>query len=267
MIYRLEKAQPEGMRITKKGEPLPLKYYNSVVRSRLAVGMHPTNKGAYDTGLSEAQQKAFEEEIGLDEGTLAPRSSYWADFGIFVNADGSILDDTFPEDKLKIHILRRRKDVAKSQHEVKTKAGIKWLLTSEEMEAEIEADKRTSLTKALMAFDSMSEVELKEYLEAQKIDTSNMSPSVIRAKVGSDAEKKPKNFLLLVKDERKADKIFMHELVKFGVLRLNGAKYINEDNVPLAFNDDDMLVFLASKENTAQVATWKKQLNAAKKNK
>jgi hypothetical protein len=265
MIYRLEKAQEEGMKITKKGEPKPLKYYNSVVTSRLAIGQHPVIRGGYDTGLTETQQKSFEEKIGLESGMLGIKSEYWLDFGIYVNADGSILDDANPEDELKIFQLKRRKDVAQSKLETRTRAGIKWLLTSEEGEAEIETTKRDYLIKALAKFAEMTPNEMRTYLESQKTDTSNMSDIVIRKKVGDEAEKKPKQFLLIATDERKADKIFANELVKHGILKMNSTKYVNEDNIPIAYDDADMLVFIADKNNTQQVAIWKKMLTAAKK--
>jgi hypothetical protein len=266
MIYRLEKALPEGMRIVKKGENAPLKFYNGVVSARLSIGMHPVLKNAFDTGLDATKQKYFEEKIGLEEGALATRGSYWPDFGIKITADGLILNDENPEDELKLFQLNRRKDVAKSALEARTKAGIKWILTSEESEAEIEVARRDYLINALKAFGDMTPTEMRTYLESQKMDTSNMNDSIVKKKVGDEAEKSPKKFLIIVNDPRKADKIFMHELIKYGVLKHNGTKYVNEDNVPLALSDDDMLVFLADKNNTAQVAIWKKQLGANKKN-
>lgn len=265
MIYKLEKAVEEGMKITKKGESAPLKFYSSTVSARLAVGSHKVIRGGFDTGLDERTQKEFEEKIGLEEGTLGIKSDWWADFGIYVKSDGLILNDDNPEDELKLFQLKRRKDVATSKLELKSKSGVKWLLTSEESEAEVESTRRDYLISALKAFEAMSPDDMRQYLESQKIDTKSMSDTVVKKKVGDDAEKKPKKFLLVANDPRKTDKIFMNDLIKYGILRLNGTKYVNEDSVALAYSDDDMLVFLADKSNTQTVALWKKQLKAAKK--
>jgi hypothetical protein len=265
MIYKLEKALPEGMKITKKGETAPLKYYSNVVSSRLAIAAHPVIRGGYDTGLDETKQKYFEEAIGLEEGTLAIKSPWWMDFGIMVLAGGTMLNEVNPEDELKIFQLKRRKDVAHSKLETKTKSGIKWLLTSEESEAEIETNRRDYLVNALSTFAAMTPNEMRTYLESQKTDTSNMSDIVVKKKVGDEAEKHPKKFLLISNDSRKADKIFINELVKYSIVKQANGKYINEDKAIIAYDDNDMLVYLADKNNTQQVAIWKKMLTSAKK--
>lgn len=266
MIYRLEKATAEGMKITKKGESAPLKFYSGAVSARLAIASHKTIKGGFDTGLDEAKQKYFEEKIELEPGTLGVRSDYWADFGIYVKADGTVLDDENPEHELQLFQLKRRKDVAFSKLEVRTK-NAKWLVTSEESEAEVETARRDYLINALRVFADMSPADMRSYLEAQKVDTSTMSDTVVKKKVGDEAEKKPKSFLLIANDSRKADKVFIYDLVKHGIIRQSANKYVNEENVPLAYSDDDMLVFLADNNNSTTIALWKKQLKAAKKGK
>lgn len=272
MIYRLERAADSSMRITKKesGEVVKKKFYSSHMTSRLAIPPHKTMpKTAYDTGLTPAQEGEFEELLGYDKGTLGIKSQYWHSYGIKIPANGLVLNDELPEEALMLAVIKGRVktvgDIALSKKDLKTNADAKWILSNEEAEAEATSEHVSWIAKAAIKFDSMTLEEMENYLKSQSIDSRGMSPKIVRGKVASDSLSSPKKFILIANDKYMNDKIFIHELVAYGILKMNKAAYLNEDDVTVAYTQGDMLEFIGNKANAKQVIAWKKQLEEAKK--
>lgn len=272
MIYRLEKAHDSGMRITKKesGEVVKKKSYSTHMVNRLAIPPHKTMpKTAFDTGLTPIQEGEFEELLGYDKGMLSNKSSFWLSYGIKIPAIGRVLNDEIPEEALIIAIIKGRVktvgDIALSKKDLKSNADAKWILSNEEAEAESTADNVTWIAKASQKFDSMSLEDMENYLKSQSVDSRGMSSKIVRGKVAADVMSSPKKFLLISNDKYMNDKIFIHELVAYGVIKMNKSAYVNEDDVTIAYTQADMLELIGNKANAKQVIAWKKQLEEAKK--
>jgi hypothetical protein len=273
MIYRLEKALDEAMRITKKesGEVVRKKMYSSHMTSRLAIPTHPIlgKAGAYDTGLTPAQEAEFEELLGYDKGYLSNKSTFWNSYGIKIPAVGLVLNDDIPEDALTVAVLKGRSktvgDIVFSKQAIKTNHKAKWILSNDETEAETVSDSLTWLAKAAIKFDAMNNEDLENYLKSTLVDVRGLSPKIIRGKVAGDVKTAPKKFLAIVTDKHQATKIFIHELVAYGILKTNKAAYVNEDGITVAYTINDLIEYINNKHNAKVVITWKKMLEEAKK--
>lgn len=271
MVYRLEKAHDSGMRITKKesGEVVKKKSYSTHMVNRLAIPPHKTMpKTAFDTGLTPVQEGEFEELLGYDKGYLNNKSPFWLSYGIKIPAIGLVLNDEIPEDALKIAIIKGRVktvgDIALNKKDLKTNADAKWILSNEEAEAEVVADNITWIAKASQKFDSMSLEDMENYLKAQSVDSRGMSSKIVRGKVAADVMSSPKKFLMIANDKHMETKIFIHELVAYGIIQMNKANYIY-DEATVAYSQGDMLEYVTNKANAKVILNWKKQLEESKK--
>lgn len=265
MIYRLEKASAEGMKIIKKGDTSPRKFYNHEATARLAIGPNWKVRGAFDTGLTPEQETEFEELIGLDKGTLDKKNKeYWTPFGIMVQDGGILLDDSDPEDALKIAILKKREDMATSKHEARIKSGVKWLLYSEEGDAEVEVVKISDKALAFAKYSTMTIEDMNNYLRASNLNPDTMSEKIVRAKVGKSVDETPKKFLALANDKRQSDRIMINEMVAYEVLKMNKNSYINDEGMIMAHDMTSMLSWISDKQNVKALLGYKRMLEEAK---
>lgn len=273
MIYRLEKAVSEGLKLTRNNssDATRTKMYSTKMTARLAVPMHPTlaKTGKYNTGLTKQQEGELEVLMGHEPGTLSDKSTFWKTFGIIVPAQGLVLNDDIPEEALMIAVLKGRKetvgDIALTKADIRTNANAKWLLSNDESEAIVKATSLSQLAQAAVKYDSMNLEDMENYLKSKHIDTRGMSSNIIKGKVAEDVTSSPKRFLTIATDRYQADKIFIHELLAYGILKLNKNSYISEDGNTIAYSQQEMLDFINNKINAKAVIALRKQLEEYKK--
>lgn len=273
MIYRLEKAIAEGLKLTRtnSSDAVRTKMYSSKMTARLAVPMHPTlaKTGKYNTGLTPKQEGELELMMGHEAGILNDKSTFWKTFGIIVPAQGLVLNDEIPEEALMIAVLKGRKntvgDIALTKAEIRTNANAKWLLSNDESEAIVKASALSQLAQAAVKYDSMNLEDMENYLKSKHTDTRGMSSNIIKGKVAEDVTTSPKRFLAIANDKDQSNKIFIHELLAYGILKLNKNSYITEDNNTIAYSQQEMLDFVNNKMNAKTVIGFKKQLEEYKK--
>lgn len=274
MIYRLEKAFDEGMRITKtdSGEVVKKKFYSSHMTARLAVPSHKTlgKAGAFDTGLTANQEGELETLLEYNKGDLSNKSLFWTAYGIKIPAIGLVLNDEIPEEALMIAILKGRAktvgDIVFTKSDIRKNANAKWILSNDEAEAEDMSNSITWIARASQKYDSMGIEDYENYLKSVGTDTRGMSTKIIRGRVAQDVKSSPKKFLLIAEDKYQTEKIFINDMIAYGILKMNKASYVNEDNAIVAYTQADMLEYINNKTNAKVVLAWKKQLEEAKKN-
>jgi hypothetical protein len=81
-----------------------------------------------------------------------------------------------------------------------------------------------------------------------------------------DADTKPKMFILLAKDKNQNNKIFINELVGNGIIKMKGASYLSDEDMPLANSMEEMVGFVVDKTNAKTIIAWKKMLEDSKRN-
>jgi hypothetical protein len=270
MRYKLERYKSAGLSITVDGNKKDYKVYG---KTRVRIGATQDLKSKITkaiTGLTPEDETYFEKELRLDAGTLAPKSEYWRSWGIFIDMNGTYLDDELPEEALAIKVLKARPDVADSTHEAQTKlrassSPIEYVLTNAENEADANIEKTTYLMKAVMLLNEMSVEQMRDYLVMSGDSPYSMSDKLVRAKINDIAINDSKKFVAMSVDPNKKEILFINELVNYTILKKFGAQFIDQNQQTIAYSMPDMISFVKNPENSKQVAGLKKELSLKKK--
>jgi hypothetical protein len=270
MKYKLERFKSAGLSITVDGNKKDYKVYG---KTRVRIGATQDLKSKITkaiTGLTKKQEEHYEDSLRLERGSLAPQSPFWRSWGIYIDMNGTYLDDELPEEALAIHVLKARPDVADSTHEARTKlrassSPIEYVLTNAENEAEANIESTTYLMKAMLLLNEMSIEQMREHLIMIGDSPYNMSDKLIRSKINDMAINESKRFFDLSTDVHKKEILFINELVNYTILKKFGSQFIDANQQIVAFSMPDMISFIKNPENSKQVAGLKKELSVAKK--
>jgi hypothetical protein len=270
MKYKLERYKSAGLSITLDGKSKDYKVYG---KTRVRIGASQDLKSKVTkaiTGLTKKDEEYFEEKLRLEKGSLAPQSHHWRSWGIYIDMNGTYLDDELDEDALAIKVLKARPDVADSTHEAKTKlraasSPIEYVLTNAENEADGNIEKTTYLMKAMLLLNEMNVEQMREYLVMTGDSPYNMSDKLVRDRVSGVAVNDSKKFVDMSNDVDKKELLFINELVNYTVLKKFGAQFIDSNQQVIAYNQPDMISFIKNPENSKQVAGLKKELSLRKK--
>lgn len=212
------------------------------------------------TGLEDKKEEAkFEKELGLPTGTLAKNSNYWKDFTIVVDGNGALLNDEDPLDQLKIKFLKAQSLVAVGTKELLTKSRAEYVLFSEEAEQIARNEKRRTKNRVMRLIGSMTPEELKGMVYMFGHNPRNMSEEAIEDFIYEKAETDPKGFELIAKDPSKESKVFVHTLVKAGILEIRGGAYLYNGE-SLCYGLEAMALMLEDKEHQELRIALEKQL-------
>jgi hypothetical protein len=222
-IYKLQKTRhEEGDLRDAKGAPI--KFFPGA-KNRIACGQ---DEFGAKTGLTKEQEAYFEKELGLDPGTLArTNEKFWTEWNVKVGAGGVILNDEFPKHAMDIIVLKQRSHIGQTLADSK-RTGIQYIMTSEDHDAEVANDNRSYMVKAFAHLDTMTEEDMSNYLLATGRKVKGLSPKAIKKLVGDDAELAPKNFLRVVQDDDKDLKVFINELLNYGIFSKSGSAWVDE---------------------------------------
>lgn len=266
--YKLERYRSAGLSITVGDVKRDYKIYG---KTKVRIGATQDLKtGKVITGLTKEDEKYFEEEMGLDKGTLSPSSTYWRIWGKYIGPDGIYLDDEMVEDALAIKVISARSDVATSTHEAKTKlraasSPIEYILTNAESEADGNLEKNTYLMQAMLLLNEMNIDGMREHLVMLGSSPYNMSDKLVRSKVSDLAANDSKKFVEMCNDPNKKELLFINELVNYAVVKKFGQQFLDSSKQVIAFNTVDMISFIKNPENSKQVIGLKKELGIKKK--
>lgn len=212
------------------------------------------------TGLKDTKEEnAFEKALNLPTGTLAKSSDYWNNFTIVVDADGVILDDEQKEDELKIKFLKAQSLVAKGSQELLTNSKAEYILYSQEEENIQKNKARRERNKVMRLVGAMDMDELKGMVYMFGHNPKGMSEDAIENFVFEKAEEDPKGFALLAEDPGKNDKVFIHKLIKAGILEVRGGAYLYNGET-VAYGLDATALHLKDKKNQDLRIALEKQL-------
>jgi hypothetical protein len=248
MIIKLEKARIDNW--TKR------KFFDG---TSAKLGPSLDEFGRAVTGLEPAEEKKFEKELGLPPGTLAKGSDYWNDFMIVVDADGARFNDEVAEDRLKIKFLKAQSLVAEGTGDLLKNPKAEYVLFSEEHEQAERNKKRRLKNKVLRLVSGMDLDELRGMVFMYGHNPTGMTEEAVEDFIYERAEDDPSRFDLLANDPSKADKVFVHKLVKAGILAPRGGAYLyNDEN--LGYGLDAVALMLKDKKHQELRIALEKQL-------
>ena len=200
------------------------------------------------TGLTPAEEKKYEKALGLEPGTLNKSSDYWANFMIVVDAEGARFDDSVAEDEMKVKFLKAQSLVADGTSDLLKNPKAEYVLFSEEQEQADRNKKRRLKNKVLRLVSGMDLNEWKGMVYMYGQNPSGMDEEAIEDFVYERAEDDPKRFDLLASDPAKNDKVFVHKLVKAGIVEPRGGAYLyNDEN--LGYGLDAVALMLKDKKH------------------
>ena len=196
----------------------------------LTTELHPTS-GVHITGLTKAQQVAFEEAMNLPAGSLSPyNDAYWSKFFINIPTEGLILNcDNDIKNKLTLCVLKASTKVANSLAEASLKSHTEFVISSTEVEKSTEANALKVRTMAYAKLATMSTQErmdyLKVYEEGKYSVTKTANADFIDAAIGNIIERSPKAFLDVFDNPYYKEAIFLKSCLEIRAVTKQGQKY------------------------------------------
>lgn len=249
MILKLEKARVDNWTKRKFFEGTSAKIGPSIDQTGLPV-----------TGLKDGKEEAkWEGLLGLPKGTLGRNSSYWNDFVIIVDANGSQFNTDVNEDALKIKFLQAQTLVAQGSDDLLKNSKAEYLLFSEEAEKVSKNKVRRRRNEALKKVAGMDPAELKGMIYMYGHNPTSMSEDAIEDFIYEKVEQDPATFQLIAKDPTREAKVFVHALTKSQILEVRGGAYMYNGEV-VAYGLDATAQHLQNKKHQELRIALEKQL-------
>lgn len=248
MILTLEKARADNW--TKR------KFFEG---TSAKIGPSIDHTGFPVTGLSATEEKKFEKELRLPTGSLARNSDYWNDFVIVVDGGRTKLDESMPEDQMKIKFLKAQSLIAFGSEELLTNSKAEYILYSEESEKVSKNKVRREKNRALKLVASLDPSELKGMVYLYGHNPKSMSEDAVEDFIYEKVEESPSTFMLISADPEKESKVFVHTLVKSGIIEVRAGAFLYNKET-LAYGLDATAHLLAKKSNQELRIAMEKQL-------
>lgn len=198
--------------------------------------------GLIYTGLDKEQQLKFESIFKKD---LSPQSDFWKDYKVnMIGTKETVLNLNNPEHELAYYFLLNHKRIAKSITD--KDIGLKdYYIVDENKEAEVINNKASIKIKANQLFAKLSTENKKDILKLYPgfLNTDNVSPSIIDAKLYQELEKDPNKFIEHAEDKKRDSKVLLKDLVKAGILRKNKSSFYYGDDF-LGHDEESAITYI-----------------------
>ena len=253
MIVTVKKHDREvswGVRDKKTGKVKP-QYDNTTTKWVPGLNKHT---GQLRTGLTAKEETKFEEELGLNPGSLKMNGEFWDDFFIIITESGLQLDtENVPLHNLQYHCLKADPTIATSQAEINM-PGVEFVMVTANDEAKTKNRERDVVAKAYAKFATITQDEVTNALYMLGASPGTIDPEICRNLLGAELEKNPAKFLRVIGDPFFNDKVWIIKLIKKGIVSKDGVG--KGYNLPLRFNYillgesiDAAVAYLKSKDN------------------
>ena len=211
------------------------------------VGSYWTRSGSRYTGLTKEEATELEKELGLQEGTLNPDSTYWDTYAIKVGKKDLIINTDRPEGKLQYLFLKKHKRVADGLNKVSPSTD--YVIINKEAEAEV-ANKANKIKRdAYRAMDKMTLEEMRKCLRLFGVKSDTLSNEMIEAKLAEYIEKDPSQFIRIwVENPNKEINFIIEAALAKNILRKNRASYYFGTDL-IGNGIEDVIAYLKDKKN------------------
>jgi hypothetical protein len=240
---------------------LGVKKYPGIGPDKIPVGLD-SRTGELTKVLTDEEQIKFENELGFERGTLSRNSPFWVEFFVPLEVDNTF-DTEIPIHALFLKVLEKKKIVAKSLAELKTNAYAKYVIYNDVAEAKVANISRKSKKEAYGLFSQMSQAEMVKTLVAYGKKPYDMDPEVVENTIGDLIEQDADKFTTIVTDPNLEQRIFLNELVNYGVIITRSKQFIYDQT-----NMGELeraVEFITAKENSDLYISLQRQLQEAKK--
>lgn len=199
--------------------------------------------------LDNTEQRNFEKQLGMAEGTLSPSSEYWRDFTVDIQGSDLILDPNSVMDQLRLKVLRSKTSlIANGLEELKTKSLAEFVIVSEAEEAKKSNIIRNIKSKAYAALGNMTTSDMEDVLVAMGKKPTSMSKDMIEDAMGREVETNAAKFLAIYTNPKFQNLVFMNKLLNMGILVKRGEAIVYEEEV-LGYDNSSAIDYLYSPAN------------------
>lgn len=219
------------------------------------------NKLKY-TGLNTADAERLGKELQVD---LNPRSEFWTEYAVVMTDKPKRLDLDIPEDELAYKFLSGGHfRVAKSITDIEI--GSKdYYIIDETKEAEVTMNKAAFEIKAISLFGKLTTENKKDILKlyAGFVNTDNVSPEIVDARLYEQLKKDPKRFVELAEDKKRDMKVLLKDLVSAKILRKNKSSYYYAEDF-IGHDEESAITYIEDPSRQSLKIDLMSQLNKSK---
>ncbi len=204
----------------------------------------------YETGLTPAEEKKLEKELGLEANTLSKRSPYWKAYAFKIPGDSSVtLDLSEAQSYLDYRLCLACTEVADSEEDINTLTH-DFFIADDEKKANKELVRIKQHDNAIIAYTKMSVKDMRDVLKLLGYKTANMSETYVQTALRSEIDENPTKFNNIVEDPDFQEKVFIKDLEYYKILSKDGTKYyFGEVNNVIGNSIEDAVEYLNDKAN------------------
>lgn len=264
----MELNYPESVKI-KSAAKAGFFGISSYAKSTTTLGCEISKHG-FKTGLTEEEERHYEKELDLKEGTLSKHSKWWGDVfniehAIRLNNTKEtelILDN--PINQLKYKVLLESSKIANTEIE-KRKPEVLFYIDDQESKAKAELETFNYEFEGMGLIHKLSPEEKRGKLRLfgkQGLDT--MSETMLNAQLVGELKKDPKSFVETLTDINVETKAFIVELVEKKLLTRKGNYYLHGDDT-IANSTEECVEYFNNPRNQTVKLTLKSRLSKLNK--
>lgn len=207
-----------------------------------------STKGGFKTGLSKAEAKQLEDDLGLKEGELSPYSDYWKEYAVTITNRDLVLDLGNARDRLDLALLREDIRVANSVNEKHKWPKAEYVIFDAEEDAINENAKITEEARAMADFVGLTPNQMRNYLKLLGKGVGSMSDPVVKNTLFKIAKNEYDKFNRITDMPNYKTKVLLYDLISEGYVKMKGGHYFY-DEVQLGHGEDSSCVYLDDPKN------------------
>lgn len=264
--------------ITRKGGWLPPNHDgNFMFTGTGAKYVVPSDThGNLNLVANETELRTLEKAMAVPEGYLSPnkpdKENYWKDFktNLKLSKDGLRLNLENPNDYKLFIIARSNTDfIAPNWDSRLNKATYRFAMIDEAEETKAKASEADTTADVWIQYGqiSTSDVKMKNALKLLNIGTNikvpkSVTSEFLKSELKKFAEKEPKKFLSILKDEDFTLKADILSAVDSKAISKDGLKYYITGNPDLKMTFDGLVEYLKNPENQDILIELKERINS-----
>lgn len=222
----------------------------------------------YKTGLTPAEARHYEKEIGLKHGTLSPNpnnpesAEFWGGISVRLFADKpTMITVEGPLDEIKERVLRSSSKIAENSLKAKQSPSALFYIDDPEAVAKEESTMIDAKYEAMQALLNTSPEEKRGILRLYGRIAETMSETMVKAELAKKVEANPKDFLDKVHDKDLKVRIFIEELIDVGILKKKGPYTYNGDDM-IGGSSDEVIAYISDIKNQSVKLALSNKLKA-----
>lgn len=195
-------------------------------------GAQLDKSGLYKTGLTQEEEKFYEEQLNLPKGNLNKRNEkFWGTLDIrLFNDKPTYFTIASPLDELKYKVILEHNFIANNELELVKNPMAQFYIEDIEAKAKLQEKGIKRKFEAMKILMDLTIEEKRGFLKLYGVrGVDNVSETVVNANLYGEVEKDPDRFIDYAQDPDLKIKIMIENLLEQGMLKKKGAYYTYEN--------------------------------------